>query len=426
MYTRPPLFSVLIAAVLCTGGAQLVAQQAVALAPERVFDGMTPTPHREWLVLVSGARIVAAGPAGEIEVPAEARLIELPGMTLLPGLIEGHSHLLLHPYDETSWNDQVLREPLALRVARATAGARATLIAGITTERDLGTEGAGYADVGIKQAIAEGIIPGPRLLVSTRAIVTTGSYGPKGAPELTIPLGAEATDGHDDLVRVVRDQIGRGADWVKVYADYRWGPSGEAMPTFTLDELRLAVEVAGSAGRPVAAHASSPEGMRRATEAGVLTIEHGDGGTREVFRLMAERGVALCPTLAAGDAVSQYAGWRKGVDPEPARVVAKRASFRTALAAGVPICFGGDVGVYAHGDNARELELMVDYGMPTVDALRAATSGNASILLLPDRGRIASELLADLIAVEGDPTRDISALRNVRLVMKGGAVVHEP
>jgi imidazolonepropionase-like amidohydrolase len=426
MYTRPPLFSVLIAAVLCTGGAQLVAQQAVALAPERVFDGMTPTPHREWLVLVSGARIVAAGPAGEIEVPAEARLIELPGMTLLPGLIEGHSHLLLHPYDETSWNDQVLREPLALRVARATAGARATLIAGITTERDLGTEGAGYADVGIKQAIAEGIIPGPRLLVSTRAIVTTGSYGPKGAPELTIPLGAEATDGHDDLVRVVRDQIGRGADWVKVYADYRWGPSGEAMPTFTLDELRLAVEVAGSAGRPVAAHASSPEGMRRATEAGVLTIEHGDGGTREVFRLMAERGVALCPTLAAGDAVSQYAGWRKGVDPEPARVVAKRASFRTALAAGVPICFGGDVGVYAHGDNARELELMVDYGMPTVDALRAATSGNASILLLPDRGRIASELLADLIAVEGDPTRDISALRNVRLVMKGGAVVREP
>jgi imidazolonepropionase-like amidohydrolase len=198
------------------------------------------------------------------------------------------------------------------------------------------------------------------------------------------------------------------------------------MPTFTLDELRLAVEVAGSAGRPVAAHASSPEGMRRATEAGVLTIEHGDGGTREVFRLMAERGVALCPTLAAGDAVSQYAGWRKGVDPEPARVVAKRASFRTALAAGVPICFGGDVGVYAHGDNARELELMVDYGMPTVDALRAATSGNASILLLPDRGRIASELLADLIAVEGDPTRDISALRNVRLVMKGGAVVREP
>jgi imidazolonepropionase-like amidohydrolase len=403
-----------------------VAQQAVALAPERVFDGMTPIPHRGWLVVVSGAGIVAAGPANEIEVPAEARLIELPGMTLLPGLIEGHSHLLLHPYDETSWNDQVLREPLALRVARATAGARATLMAGITTERDLGTEGAGYADVGIKQAIAEGIVPGPRLLVSTRAIVTTGSYGPKGAPELTLPLGAEAADGRDDLIRVVRDQIGRGADWVKVYADYRWGPSGEAMPTFTADELRLAVEVAGSAGRPVAAHASSPEGMRRAAEAGVLTIEHGDGGTREVFRLMAERGVALCPTLAAGDAVSQYAGWRKDVDPEPARVVAKRASFRAALAAGVPICFGGDVGVYAHGDNVRELELMVDYGMTTVDALRAATSGNARILLLPDRGRIAPGLLADLIAVEGDPTRDISALRNVRLVMKGGAVIRQP
>jgi len=426
MHARPPIFSILVAAVLCTGGTQLVAQQAVALAPERVFDGMTPTPHRGWLVVVSGSGIVAAGPASEVEVPAEARLIELPGMTLLPGLIEGHSHLLLHPYDETGWNDQVLREPLALRVARATAAARATLMAGITTERDLGTEGAGYADVGIKQAIAEGIIPGPRLLVSTRAIVTTGSYGPKGAPELPLPLGAETADGHDDLIRVVRDQIGRGADWVKLYADYRWGPSGEAMPTFTLDELRLAVEVAGSAGRPVAAHASSPEGMRRATEAGVLTIEHGDGGTPEVFRLMAERGVALCPTLAAGDAVSQYAGWRKGVDPEPARVVAKRASFRAALAAGVPICFGGDVGVYAHGDNVRELELMVDYGMPTVDALRAATSGNAGILLLPDRGRVAPGLLADLIAVDGDPTRDLSALRNVRLIMKDGVVVREP
>jgi imidazolonepropionase-like amidohydrolase len=426
MNARPSVVALFVAAVASTAAARLAAQQPIVLVPDRVFDGIAPSPHRGWVVVVSGAGIAAAVPAGEIVLPAEARRIELPGTTVLPGLIEGHSHLLLHPYDETSWNDQVLREPLALRVARATAGARATLMAGITTERDLGTEGAGYADVGIKQAISEGITPGPRLLVSTRAIVTTGSYGPKGAPELALPLGAEPADGHDDLARVVRDQIGRGADWVKLYADYRWGPSGEAMPTFTLDELRLAVEVAGSAGRPVAAHASSPEGMRRATEAGVLTIEHGDGGTPEVFRIMAERGVALCPTLAAGDAVSQYAGWRKGVDPEPARVVAKRASFRAALLAGVPICFGGDVGVYAHGDNVRELELMVEYGMTTVDALLAATSGNAGILLLPDRGRIAPGLLADLIAVEGDPTRDISALRNVRLVMKGGAVVREP
>jgi imidazolonepropionase-like amidohydrolase len=426
MCSRPSVVALLVAGVAITAGARLVGQQPIVLVPDRVLDGVTPNPHRGWVVVVSGAGIAAAGPVNEIALPAEARRIELPGTTLLPGLIEGHSHLLLHPYDEASWNDQVLQEPLALRVARATAAARATLMAGITTERDLGTEGAGYADVGVKRAISEGIILGPRLLVSTRAIVTSGSYGPKGAPEWTLPLGAEPADGHDDLVRVVRDQIGRGADWVKIYADYRWGPDGAAMPTFTVDELRLVVEVAGSAGRPVAAHASSPEGMRRATEAGVLTIEHGDGGTPEVFRFMAERGVALCPTLAAGDAVSQYAGWRKGVDPEPERVAAKRASFRAALDAGVPICFGGDVGVYDHGDNVHELELMVDYGMTAVAAIVAATSGNAQILRLTDRGRIARGLLADLVAVEGDPAADISALRNVRLVMQGGIVVREP
>jgi imidazolonepropionase-like amidohydrolase len=402
---------------------QIAAQEPLVLVPERVFDGTEL--HTGWEVVVTGGVITAAGHRGTIRRPPGARVIELTGATLLPGFIEGHSHLLLHPYDETSWNDQVLREPLALRVARALVAARATLVAGVTTARDLGTEGAGYADVGIKQAIDQGIIPGPRILVSGRAIVSTGSYGPKGAPEWSLPLGAEEADGQDDLMRVVRDQIGRGADWVKVYADYRWGPDGLAAPTFTQDELRVAVEVAGSSGRPVAAHASTPEGMRRATLAGVLTIEHGDGGTPEVFRLMADRGVALCPTLAAGDAITQYAGWRKGVDPEPERVAAKRRSFRAALAAGVRICFGGDVGVYPHGDNVRELQLMVDYGMTPGDALIAATSGNASILRLEDRGRIVPGLLADLVAVDGDPTRNIGALRNVRFVMKGGVVIVE-
>jgi imidazolonepropionase-like amidohydrolase len=265
------------------------------------------------------------------------------------------------------------------------------------------------------------------MIVTTRAIVTTGSYGPKGAQEWSLPLGAEEANGHDQLIRVVRDQMGRGADWIKVYADYRWGPSGEARPSFTQEELHLLVEVATSAGRPVVAHAATAEGMRRATLAGVRTIEHGDGGTPEVFRLMAERGVAFCPTLAAGDATAQYAGWRKGVDPEPARIAAKRESFQAALAAGVTMCFGGDVGVFPHGDNVRELELMVSYGMATVPALIAATSGNARTFHLEDRlGRVRPGLLADLIAVEGDPTRDISAVRRVRLVMKGGAVVREP
>jgi len=405
----------------------LGAQQPIVLRADRVFDAIAPTAHTGWEVVVTGDRITAAGPAGRAARPAGARVIELSGMTLLPGLIEGHSHLLLHPYNEASWNDQVLFEPLAVRTARATVAARATLLAGITTTRDLGTEGAGYADVGLKQAIDQGIIPGPRMIVTTRAIVTTGSYGPKGAQEWSLPLGAEEANGRDELIRVVRDQMGRGADWIKVYADYRWGPSGEARPSFTQEELNLIVEVAGSAGRPVVAHAATAEGMRRAALAGVATIEHGDGGTPEVFRLMAEKGVAFCPTLAAGDATAQYAGWRKGTDPEPARIAAKRQSFKAALAAGVTLCFGGDVGVYPHGDNLRELELMVGYGMGVVPALIAATAGNARMLQLHERlGSIRPGLLADLVAVAGDPTADISALRQVRLVMKGGAIVREP
>ncbi len=400
------------------------AQTALVLRPARVFDGSTT--HAGWEVVVNGERIAAVGPVGQAR-PAGARVLELPGMTLLPGLIEGHSHVLLHPYDETPWTDQVLFEPLALRVARATVAARATLFAGVTTERDLGTEGAGYADVGLKLAIDQGIIPGPRLLVATRAIVATGSYGPKGAPEWSLPLGGEPANGVDELTRVVRDQAGRGADWIKVYADYRWGPNGEAEPTFTQDELNLIVSVAASSGRFVSAHAATAEGMRRATLAGVKTIEHGDGGTPEVFQLMAQRGVALCPTVAATDAVARYAGWKPGVDPEPIRVVQKRASFQAALAAHVPICFGGDVGVFPHGENVRELEIMVRWGLPTLDAVIAATSGNAKILgLEQSRGSVRPGLLADLIAVEGDPTRDIAALRQVRLVVQGGVIVREP
>lgn len=398
------------------------AQSTTVLRPEAVFDGTTAEPHAGWAVTVRGDRIVEVGPASALVATAD-QVIELPGLTLLPGLIEGHSHLLLHPYDETPWTEQVLEEPFGLRVARAVVHAAHTVEAGVTTARDLGSEGAGYADVGVKLAIERGVIPGPRTLVAGPAIVATGSYNPKGAPEHRLPKGAEEADGVDDLIRVVRDQIGRGADWVKIYADYRWGPEGEARPTFTEDELRRVVEVAGSSGRPVVAHASTAEGMRRAAAAGVRTIEHGDGGTAEVFALMAERGVGFCPTLGAGDAIMQYGGWRKGVDPEPGRIRAKRESFRRALDAGVPICFGGDVGVYPHGDNVRELTLMVDYGMSDLDALRAATSGNAEILHLTDRGRVAPGLLADLIAVEGDPTRDVEALYRVRFVMKGGEVV---
>ncbi|MBF5046462.1 amidohydrolase family protein [Aggregicoccus sp. 17bor-14] len=393
------------------------------LRPARVFDG--ESVHEGWAVLVRGERIEAVGPAASVKAPAGAQTVELPGSTLLPGLIEGHSHLLLHPYNETPWNDQVLKESLTVRVARATQHARATLMAGFTTVRDLGTEGAGDADVGLKQAIQQGIIPGPRMYVVTRALVASGSYGPKGyAAEWEVPQGAEEADGVDALVRAVRRQIGAGADWIKVYADYRWGPRGEARPTFSQEELALIVQTAKSAGRPVAVHASTAEGIRRAVLAGVETVEHADDATPEVLRLMASRKVILCPTLAAGDAIQQYRGWKKGQDPEPESVRLKRESFRAALQAGVPICAGSDVGVFAHGDNARELELMGAYGMSPVQVLRAATLVNARMLHEEARlGQVKAGLLADLLAVDGDPTKDLSALRRVRLVMKGGAVV---
>ena len=418
-----PTLAVLQATAIAAAAAPASApvSRPVLLEPDRVFTATDGVAHAGWRVLVVDGRIAAVGP--DVPLPPGAQERRLPGTTLIPGLIDAHVHLFLHPYDETSWNDQVLKEPLALRVARAVAAARATLMAGFTTVRDLGTEGAGDADAGLKQAINTGVVPGPRILSANRAIVATGAYGPKGYA-FDVPQGAEEASG-EGVTTAARRQMGEGADVVKLYADYHWQGNARSTPTFTVAEMAGAVQAAHDAGRKAAAHAGTAEGMRRATLAGVDTVEHGDEGTPEVFQLMKAHGTAYCPTLAATDAIQHYRGWN-GQAPEPPAITAKRASFAAAMKVGVTLCAGGDTGVFSHGKNAREEELMVAYGLPPARVLTIATAGNAAVLGLADRlGTIRPGLAADLLAVDGDPTQDIAALERVRLVMKDGVVVRE-
>ena len=391
------------------------------LTADRIFDG--EIMHEGWAVVVEADKIIAVGPKDKIKEPEGATKINYPNSTLTPGLIEGHSHLLLYPYNITDWDTQVLKETDSYRTARATVHAKNTLMAGFTTARDLGTEGAGYSDVALKRAINEGVIPGPRLMVAGRAIVSTGSYGPKGYDsDQQIMLGAEAADG-DDLIRVVRDQIGNGADFIKIYADYRWGLTDEDQPSFTLDELKLINEVTRSSGRVMVCHAKSKEAIKRAVLAGAETIEHGDFIDVEIGKLMKEHNVTYIPTIAAVDMISQYRGWKKGVSPEPANVTNKKKSFKEAIASGVSIGMGGDVGVFPHGENVLEMELMVEYGMKPFDVLKAATSVNSRAFHLNNQvGFIKEGLTADLLIVTGDPSKIISDLRKVIFVMKDGVV----
>lgn len=404
--------------------ASLFAQESnyTLIKAKHIFDGQQF--HSNKAVLIKDDKIIKFESTENLTIPENCKVLEYPEGTLMPGMIEGHSHLLLHPYNETSWTDQVLKESYAERAIRGANHAKKTLEAGFTCVRDLGSEGAGYVDVGLKQSIEKGVIPGPRMIVAGKAIVTTGSYGPKGfAEHVQVPLGAETADGYDQLTKVVRDQIGQGADVIKVYADYRWGLNFDARATFTQKELELIVEVTESSGRQVVAHAASEEGMRRAILAGVRTIEHGDAGTKEIFDLMKKHKVALCPTLAAGDAIMQYRGWKKGVDPEPERIKNKKASFALALASNVTIVAGGDVGVFSHGDNVRELEMMVEYGMSPMEVLQSVTAVNANVFGVDQEiGQIKVGLLADLIVVNGNPKENISNLRAIKMVMKNGVI----
>tara|TARA_R110000744_G_scaffold248339_1_gene364732 strand:+ start:231 stop:1475 length:1245 start_codon:yes stop_codon:yes gene_type:complete len=398
-----------------------LASSQTLLKADRVFDGTEM--HENWVVLVEGNQITYAGNSNGLTKPANTTEIELQGTTLMPGIIEGHSHVLLHPYNETDWNDQVLKESPVERAIRGTVHVKNSLLAGVTTMRDLGAEGAGYSDVYLKKTIDDGIIIGPRLLVAGPAIVATGAYGPKGFHDgVTVPLGAEPASGVDQCIETVRRQMGNGADLIKIYADYRWTPGAESQPTFLQEEIDVMVATAKSAGKYVVAHAGTPEGMKRAILGGVETIEHGDGGTLEIFKMMKDKGIGLCPTLAAGDAITQYRGWNKATDPEPDRIQQKRKSFKMALDSGVQIVFGGDVGVFTHGENYREMELMVDYGMKPLAVLKSATSGNANMFHLNQLGKLKEGFLADIIAIEGNPVKDITTVKNVSFVMKDGLI----
>ncbi len=413
-------------ALLCQAPAP--ADSVVVVSAARLIDGVGDAARSNMAVLVRGRRIAAVGPKADIErqAPSGARRIDLGNMTLLPGLIDAHTHVLLQgDITQRDWDDQLLRESIPYRAIRAVAAARIALEHGFTTMRDIGNEGTMYADVDVKRAIASGVIPGPRLFVATRAFAPTGMYPPNGFSwEIPLPGGVQYVDGVDEIRKAVRDQVAHGADWIKVYADRRYYLADDgrlrSWPNFTDDELKMFVDEARRLGRKVAAHAIGWDGIDAALRAGVASIEHGMGLTPDLMDRMVTQGVTWCPTIYVGAYVAPGRGgiW-------PTIVEKEKAAFGEAVKRGVTIAYGTDAGGYAWTEpQAREFTYMVQWGMTPMQAIRSATSVAAQLLEREnDFGSVASGQFADLIAVKGDPLRDIAELERVRWVMKEGKVV---
>ena len=395
-----------------------------------LIDGKSDQPRHDQVIVVHGNRIESVTDAATAKIPAGATVIDLSKATLLPGLIDSHTHIFLQGEDpaQGGYDVNILNAPLALRAARATVAARRALEQGFTTLRDVETEGAGYGDVGIKQAIEQGYIPGPRLFVSTRAISTTGGYPLEGyAPELDMPKGAQIVDGPVEARKAAREQLDHGADWIKVYMTHRsWvGKNGElvSQPTLTVEELRAVVDETHGWGKKVACHAYGGIGLHRALDGGCDSIEHGLDLDDAAISQMLKQGTWYVPTISA-----YYHDWAPAGTPagqrDRLRVSLHEPSFRKALRAGVKIVFGTDMGGIPWTEPiAQEFPRMVDLGMAPMDAIQSATSRAATMLDMDGKlGVVAPGAFADMIAVSSDPLRDIKALENVQFVMKDGKV----
>jgi len=395
-----------------------------------LIDGKSATPRRDQVIVVHGNRIESVNDAATAKIPSGATVIDLSKATLLPGLIDSHTHIFLQGEDpaEGGYDANILNAPLALRAARATVSARRALEQGFTTLRDVETEGAGYGDVGIKQAIEKGYIPGPRLFVATRAISTTGGYPLEGyAPELDMPKGVQIVDGPVEARKAAREQLDHGADWIKVYMTHRsWvGKNGElvSQPTLTVEELRAVVDETHGWGKKVACHVYGGIGLRRALDGGCDSIEHGLDLDDAAISQMLKQGTWYVPTISV-----YYTDWAAADTPagqrDRLRASVHEQSFKKALKAGVKIVFGTDMGGIPWSEPiAQEFWRMTDLGMQPMDAIQSATSRAAAMLEMEGKiGVVAPGAFADIIAVSGDPLHDIKVLEDVQFVMKDGKV----